>query len=139
MLCNRATESSELITEMLTQRQQRLNKQFREEISDIILREMNDPRLRMVTISEVRIDADLSQAIVFISVSPQTPQEDRRHRLDSLSVIIRAAGFIRSQLGKRLHLRRIPELHFKLDNSQERGDRILNLLDQINQEPQHDE
>ena len=124
---------------MLTQRQQRLNKQFREEISDIILREMNDPRLRMVTISEVRIDADLSQAIVFISVSPQTPQEDRRHRLDSLSVLIRAAGFIRSQLGKRLHLRRIPELHFKLDDSQERGDRILNLLDQINQEPQHDE
>jgi len=124
---------------MLTQRQQRLNKQFREEISDIILREMNDPRLRMVTISEVRIDADLAQAIVFISVSPQTPQEDRRHRLDSLSVLIRAAGFIRSQLGKRLHLRRIPELHFKLDDSQERGDRILNLLDQINQGPQHDE
>jgi len=100
---------------------------------------MNDPRLRMVTISEVRIDADLAQAIVFISVSPQTPQEDRRHRLDSLSVLIRAAGFIRSQLGKRLHLRRIPELHFKLDDSQERGDRILNLLDQINQGPQHDE
>jgi ribosome-binding factor A len=87
----------------------------------------------------VRIDADLSQAIIFASVSPQTPQEDRRHRLDSLSVLIRAAGFIRSQLGKRLHLRRIPELHFKLDDSQERGDRILNLLDQISQEPQHDE
>jgi ribosome-binding factor A len=114
---------------MLTQRQERLNKLLREEISELLLRHLKDPRLGMITVSEVRVLPDLSQATVFVSV-----QGDDDARQASLAGLESAAGHIRTELSRRLRLRRAPELRFILDEMQERGDHILDLIDQVSRE-----
>ncbi|NIM05692.1 MAG: 30S ribosome-binding factor RbfA [Armatimonadetes bacterium] len=119
---------------MLTQRQQRLNRLFREEISDLLLRHLKDPRLKMITITEVQVSPDLTQATVYVSTMDDA--ESRKEKLEGLDS---AAGHIRSQLGKRLKLKRIPVLQFRPDLAQERGDRVLGLLDQIRREAADDE
>ncbi len=122
---------------MPTQRQQRLSRLFREEISELLLRHLKDPRLGMITITEVRIAPDLSQAIVYVSPqgSPRAePKEEAEARRQSLEGLVSAAGHIRTELGRRLRLRRIPELDFRLDDTQERADRVEDLLDQVSRE-----
>jgi ribosome-binding factor A len=119
---------------MQTQRQQRLNKLFREEISEMVLRHLKDPRLGMLTITEVNTAPDLSTAVVYISA-----QGDKEAREATLEGLKSAAGHIRTELSKKIHLRRIPELLFRLDLAQERGDRILDLLDQVSQEIHKDD
>jgi len=114
---------------MLSQRQRRLNRLFREEISDLLLRHLKDPRLGGITITEVQISPDFAQAAVFVSVSSQ-----RGNRDETLEGLASAAGHIRAQLGRRLRLRRIPELKFLADLAQERGDRVLDLLDEVRRE-----
>jgi|WetSurMetagenome_2_1015567.scaffolds.fasta_scaffold1246653_1 ribosome-binding factor A len=115
---------------MPSQRQQKLNRIFREELSDLLLRHLKDPRLgNSISVTEVRVAPDLSQAIVFVS-----PMGDDARRQESLQGLIRAAGHIRSELGHRLRLRRIPEFEFRLDDSQEDGDRMLDLMDKVSRE-----
>jgi len=111
---------------MLTQRQQRLNRLLREEISELLLRHLKDPRLGAIAITEVRVSPDLAQAIVYVS-----PRGEGENRQQSMEGLISAAGHIRAQLGRRLRLKRIPELDFRLDYAQERGDRVLDLLEQV--------
>jgi ribosome-binding factor A len=119
---------------MLTHRQQRLNRLFREEISDLLLRHLKDPRLGMISITEVQISPDLAQATVYVSVSGDSDEREK-----SLEGLASAAGHIRTELGKRLKLKRIPALEFRPDLAQERGDRVLNLLEQIRRESQDNE
>jgi ribosome-binding factor A len=114
---------------MSIQRQQKLNRIFREEISDLLLRHLKDPRLGLITITEVRVSPDLSQAIIFVS-----PQGDEESRQTSLEGLLSAAGHIRSELSRKLRLKKIPELDFRLDNSQIEGDRVLQLIDQVSRE-----
>lgn len=109
-----------------------LNDQFRDEISDIILHELRDPRLGLiVSILSVEITNDLRHAKVFVSTLGS--EADRTHAVEILN---HAARFIRHGLTKRLKIKQIPELHFHSDNSLERGERILHLLREVNNESQ---
>jgi ribosome-binding factor A len=109
----------------MSDRTARLDELLREEISEVIRREVDDPRIGFVTITSVDVAPDLRHASVWVSVIG-TP-EDKRLTLRALS---RAMPFVRQRLG-RLRLKRIPELHVKEDQTAERGTRLLRILDEL--------
>jgi len=96
---------------------------MRNELSQIIKRDLKDPRLGFVTITDVELSNDMSHAKVFVSVYGS--EEEKQ---SSMVALENAKGFIRSNLGQRVRLRIVPELVFKIDNSIERGTRILELI-----------
>jgi ribosome-binding factor A len=102
------------------------------ELSEILEREISDPRVRLVTVTHVKVTPDLSKARVLISSLGGT--EERKKILQGLRS---AAGFIRRSLGTRLHhLRRTPELTFDYDEALETEIRIEQLFDQIKSKPE---
>jgi ribosome-binding factor A len=108
----------------------RLNSLFRQEISELLRRQVKDPRLgNFISVTEVSISADLKHAQVFVSYIGT--EEERRETLQAFSS---ASGFFRRELAKRLKLRHIPELSFQWDDSIERGDHLLRLIDEISAE-----
>jgi ribosome-binding factor A len=108
----------------------RIEEQLRMELSEIIEREIQDPRIGLVTVTAVKVSPDLRHARVFISVLG-----DAEQRKKSLQGLSSAAGFTRRALSQRLHhLRRIPELTFAYDESIETGSRIEKLLDEVKTE-----
>ena len=110
----------------------RIEEQLRIEISEILERELQDPRVHLVTVTGVKASPDLSHARVFIS-SLGGPDERKK----VLQGLRSAAGYVRRSLGKRLHhLRKIPEITFDYDESIEKGLRIEELLDQIKPPPE---
>lgn len=111
----------------MSQRTARLDELLREEISEIVRREVDDPRVGFVTITDVEVSPDLRHASVWVSVIGSV--EQRRQALRALG---HAMPFVRSRLG-RLRLKRIPELHVKEDDSAERGTRVLRILEAIEQ------
>ena len=115
----------------MTTRQEKVNEFLRSEISEIMLREIKDPRLGFVTITEVDVTKDLRHANVYVSV-----MGDDEQKKASLAILQRAAGFMRGLIGRHAHLKVIPELLFRLDTAMERGARIFELLQQ---EKHHDE
>ena len=109
----------------------RIEEQLRIEMSEIIEREIQDPRIGLATVTRVKVSPDLRHARVFITVLGDAAQ-----RKKSLEGLRSAASYARRSLGKRLHhLRRIPELTFDYDEGLEKGMRIEELLEQI----KHDE
>jgi ribosome-binding factor A len=110
----------------VTQRTDRIDQQLREEIGAILAREIADPRIGFATITDVETVPDLSHARVWVSVIGQ-PDE----RKATLRALAHAMPYVRRQLGTRLHLRRIPELHVELDETAERGTRLLKLLEEL--------
>ncbi|HJX61278.1 MAG TPA: 30S ribosome-binding factor RbfA [Dehalococcoidia bacterium] len=114
----------------MTRRLQRLNGLFREELSDLLLRQVKDPRLaQFVSIPRVAISPDLSHARVFVSVMGS--EEEKASTLEGLTA---AANYLRRQLNNRVSLRRMPELSFRRDESMEKGAHVLDLLNQISEE-----
>ena len=111
-----------------TKRTDRLRVQIKEIISEIIQRKLKDPHVGMITITEVTVTRDLSEAVVFYSVFGDTLV-----RKETNKTLDRARGFIQSELGKTLHLRRVPSLRFEIDKSIDQGLRIQHLLDQIHE------
>ena len=111
----------------MSERTARLDELLREEISDIVRREVDDPRIGFVTITDVEVAPDLRHASVWVSVIGTT--DERKQALRALS---HAMPFVRGRLG-RLRLKRIPELHVKEDDSAERGTRVLKILDDLEQ------
>jgi ribosome-binding factor A len=109
----------------LSQRTARLDELLREEISAVLRRDVDDPRIGFVTITDVEVSPDLRHASVWVSVIGQPA--DRRAQLRALA---HALPFVRRQLGS-LRLKRIPELHLKEDRSAERGTRILRILEEL--------
>ncbi|MFC4735649.1 30S ribosome-binding factor RbfA [Bacillus daqingensis] len=107
-------------------RANRVAEQLKKEISDIIQRELKDPRIGFITVTDVEITGDLQQATVFVTVYGE--EEERRKTLDALE---KGKGFIRSEAGKRVQLRKTPEISFEFDESIERGNRIETLLKQM--------
>lgn len=105
----------------------RVGEQIKKELSQIIQTELKDPRIGFITVTGVDVTSDLSQARVFLSVLGSDEQKE-----ETLKAIARGAGFLRSELGKRIRLRHTPELLFKFDSSIEYGSRIESLLDSIN-------
>lgn len=106
-------------------RSQRLGILLREEIADIIMRRIKDPRLGFITVTDVELSEDLKIAKVFISV---LREEDKKVTLEILNS---AKGLIRSEVSKRVRVKFIPTLEFMIDKSIEHGDKIDRLLKEI--------
>jgi ribosome-binding factor A len=120
---------------MPSQRQERIQHLVRAEISDIIGRDLQDPRLGLVSVTEVIVSPDLRQARVYVSV-----YGDEHTRHDTMEALADATGHIRSELFKRLDLRYSIELTFLYDESLARGARIFELLEQVkSEEPTSDQ
>lgn len=98
---------------------------MREEIADILMHKIKDPRIGFVTITGVEVSDDLRHAKVFVSIFNQEARES------TLGAIETAKGFIRRELGKRMRLKFVPELFFRLDKSIEYGARIDRILKEI--------
>jgi ribosome-binding factor A len=112
---------------MSSRRIARLNDAFRDEISDLLRRQVKDPRLAVfITVTRVETSADISHAKVFVSVMGS--EEDRESALKGLEA---ASSFLRREIGHRLALRRTPELSFRRDDSMEQGAHVLELLDEV--------
>ena len=115
---------------MPTRRIARLNDQVRGDIAQIVAREMNDPRISgLVSILSVDLSPDLRLAQVYVSVLGS--DDDRKHTLQGLRA---ATGFIRTLLASRMTTKRAPELRFTLDQSLERGQRIITLIREVERE-----
>lgn len=110
----------------MSQRTARVDELLRQEIGAIVAREVADPRIGFATITRVETTRDLSHARVWVSVIGQP--DERRATISALS---RAMPFVRHELGKTLRIRRIPDLHVELDDTAERGTRVLRLLDEL--------
>ena len=111
----------------MARRTERLGNLLRQEISELLQRQVKDPRLgNFITVTEVSISADLRHAKVFVSCLGS--EEVKR---DALKGLAAASGFMRNQMAKHLRLRRIPELSFHWDDSIERGAHILQLIDEV--------
>lgn len=110
-------------------RSNRIGEQMKKELSDIIGRKLKDPRVGFVTVTDVAVTGDLQQATVYISVLG-----DEKQREDTLKGLEKAKGFMRSEVGQRIRLRKTPELFFEFDESIDYGNRIETLISQINAE-----
>ena len=104
-------------------RPQKLGDLIQRELSELVQRELRDPRVGMITITGVDVSPDFSHAKVFYTTL------DPAHVDDASQGLKRAAGFLRSQLAKRLKLYTTPQLRFEYDESVERGDRLSRLID----------
>lgn len=117
-----------------SRRVSRVNALIQEEVSQMVLHEIKDDRVGagMVSITLVDVSGDLQHAKIYVSV--YGTDEAREETMAGLKS---ATGFVRRELGKRLRLRRTPEIIFIEDRGIERGDRILTLLTQLSQERQN--
>ena len=108
-------------------RHERVGEEIAHEINAMLAGELKDPRLEgMVVVSEVRVQPDLKHARVFVSM-----RGTEKEQSDAIKALEHAAGFIKRELVERLQLRRLPELHFALDHSQEYSERIERLLKEM--------
>src|SRR6185295_9826098 len=104
---------------------------IREEVSQIVGYELEDPRLTMVTVTDVRLSGNGRDAQVFVTVAGN----EKEHEL-ALAALRHAAPYVRKQLTLSLNLPRTPEIHFVRDKVEEAGERVDRLLQEIAQEPE---
>lgn len=114
---------------MPSSRPNRVGDQIRVEISDLLSREVHDPGIGFLTVTHVKVTPDLQQARVYY-----TTLGDQKARRDSQRALERATPFLRRQLGRRVRLKRVPELQFFFDETVERQDRIEQILQDLNAE-----
>jgi ribosome-binding factor A len=110
----------------MTQRTDRVDELLRQEIGQLLAREVGDPRIGFATITDVETDPDLRHARVWVSVIGTPAERDA-----AIAALSHAMPFIRHELGVRLRIKRIPELHVRLDDTLERGTRVLRLLSEL--------
>lgn len=101
----------------------RLNEQLRRELTDIIRNDVRDPRIGMVTVTDVRVTSDLEHARVFVTLLGDAAEQQ-----ESLAGLRAAAAFVRGEIGRRLRIRHTPELRFEIDATLEHARRIEALL-----------
>ncbi|NMF89241.1 30S ribosome-binding factor RbfA [Aromatoleum petrolei] len=107
-------------------RSQRVAEQVRRELAELIRLEVKDPRVGFITLTDVEITPDYAHAKVFFT------SMRGEEGLDEILVgLRRASGFLRRELGKRVRIHTLPELHFHYDPSVERGSRMSQLIDQV--------
>ena len=111
---------------MVKHRAFRVAESIKEEVSRMIREDIKDPRLGFVTVTDVEVAEDLRHAKVFVSILGK--EEDVKNSMDVLN---RAAGFVRSELGKNIRLRHVPEISFRYDQSIEHGAHISKLLREV--------
>lgn len=110
-------------------RVQRIAERIRQELSEILLYQMTDPRLAGVSVTDVVVDRDLDFARIFVSTLEGSVRKD-----EVLSALEGATGFIRFQLSQRIELRAFPQLRFKWDPTSERADRMEELFARLRDE-----
>ncbi len=110
-------------------RADRVADQIRMEVADILMRKIKDPRVHDVTVTDVELTGDLRIAHIFVTTL-ETGEAER----DVFTGLSKASGFVRSELGRRLSLRYLPDVIFKKDISGPRGDRIMQLLEGLHGE-----
>lgn len=104
----------------------RIDEEFKKEISQIINYELKNPNVTgMISVTKVKVTTDLSYARVYVSIL------NSKNIKDTLAGLKKSAGFIRSELAKRINLRNTPEIIFELDDSLEYGARIDGILKDI--------
>jgi len=106
-------------------RPQKLGDLIQRELSQLVQQELRDPRVGMITITSVDVSPDLSHAKVFFTILNHENLDEAKRGLK------RAAGFLRSQLAKRIKIYTTPELRFEYDASVERGDHLSRLIDSV--------
>ncbi|MGI0488721.1 30S ribosome-binding factor RbfA [Pantanalinema rosaneae CENA516] len=113
----------------------RVAEQIKREVSLMLLNDIKDDRVGagMVSVTEVDVSGDLQHAKIFVSI-----YGSNEAKAETMAGLKSATGFVRSELGQRIRLRRTPEVVFLEDDSLERGDRVLSLLNRLSQE-RHDE
>ena len=109
----------------------RVSEQMKHEIADILIRKIKDPRIGFVTVTDVDLSDDLKNAKVFVSIYGG----DREAALKGLKS---ASAFIRSELGRRMTMRCVPEILFRFDGTVEHGAHIMELLNEINKKQDQD-
>lgn len=112
----------------------RVGEQIKKEIVDIVRTDIKDPRVGFVTITGVEASGDLQHATIYVSVLG-----DDEKRKGTLEALQKATGFIRAEVGRRIRLRRTPELHFKLDTSLDYSTRIGEVLRDIKEGDSRDD
>lgn len=113
----------------MTTRQEKLNELLREEVSYILRREFKDPRLGFVTVTGVEVSPDMRHAKIFVSIMGS---EDEKKR--NMAVLKNAESFTRQALSKRVKMKILPQIEFRLDTSVDHGVRIFELLEQVKRE-----
>ncbi|MGM7720412.1 30S ribosome-binding factor RbfA [uncultured Metabacillus sp.] len=115
-------------------RANRVGEQMKKELGDIIGRKIKDPRIGFVTVTDVNVSGDLQIAKVYISVLG-----DEEQRQNTLKGLAKAKGFIRSEIGQRIRLRKTPEIQFEFDESIDYGNRIETLIHELNVQNKEEE
>lgn len=110
----------------MTARTDRVDALLREEISELLAREVHDSRVGFATVTDVETSPDLGHARVWVSVIGSESQWQ-----DTLRALERAMPFVRRRLGERLRLKRIPELAVRADRSGERGTQLLRIIEEL--------
>lgn len=108
----------------------RVSQEIQKEVNDILLKEVRDPRVQDITVTDVEVTGDLQQATVYYS----TLEEDKQTLEETQKGLDKATGLIRKELGNRLSLYKTPEITFARDESIAYGNRIDELLNQIKED-----
>lgn len=111
-------------------KQERMSERIRSILSELLLREISDPRLHGVTITEVELDPELMFADVYVNA---LGDESRQEPV--MTGLNRAKGFLRREVGKRVRIRNTPELHFHWDDTLERGERLHHIISELDIPP----
>ncbi|MRW91340.1 30S ribosome-binding factor RbfA [Duganella sp. FT80W] len=112
----------------IPQRGQRVADQIQKDLSELIAFELKDPRVGMITLAEVQLTPDYAHAKIYFTML----KDDAETVKNTLAGLNAAAGYLRNQLGKRLHIHTLPALHFVHDTSAARGMAMSALIDQAN-------
>ncbi|WP_027338741.1 30S ribosome-binding factor RbfA [Halonatronum saccharophilum] len=109
---------------MSNHRAMRVAESIKKEVSDLLQKDIKDPRIGFVTVTDVEVSGDLRHAKVFVSIL----NGDKEETMDGLEA---STGFIRREIGQRIRLRHTPEIIFRHDNSIETGTRVFKILEDI--------
>ena len=112
-------------------KQDRTEERIRVILSELMLREIADPRLQGITVTEVTLDPELKFADIYVNALGDESRQD-----EVMAGLDRAKGFLRREVGKSIRLRSVPELHFHWDVTLERGERLNQLISSLDIPPE---
>ena len=118
----------------MTIKQGRMSDRIHQILSQLLLREVSDPRLKDITVTEVQLDAELMYAKVYVNALG-----DESRQQEVMQGLQKANGYLRREVGKRIRIRNTPELHFYWDETLERAQRIDTIISNLDIPPEPEE
>jgi ribosome-binding factor A len=115
-------------------KQERMSDRIQQILSQLLLREISDPRLQGITVTEVQLDAELMYAKVYVNALG-----DESREREVMAGLKRASGYLRREVGKRIRIRNTPELHFNWDKTLERAEHINSIISNLDIPPEPEE